>query len=250
VRAEALAPTPVTGPDPAWGRLYQAGGISAGVFVALLVAAIALSILNPPPPIAGGAATLDYIAAHRTLYIVHQQLWLVPGFFAMVVYLALYVALKHLHRSYAALGSVISGGAWALTLAMPTTSTGAPALVYLSDHYVATTDSAQRALFAAAAENLIAQNRTPTAVGILTTVGMLILSLLMLRGVFPRGVAYLGIFTAVLGIVSEALRPIIEGGYGVYGVLLLVWMGAVGWKLYRLGADLSRRSLSERPTRG
>jgi len=87
----------------------------------------------------------------------------------------------------------------------------------------------------AAAENLIALNRTPTVVGVLTTVGMLIVSLVMLRGVFPRTVAYLGIFTAVLGMASEALRPVIEGGYGVYGVLLLVWMGAVGWRLYRLG---------------
>jgi hypothetical protein len=37
--------------------------------------------------------------------------------------------------------------------------------------------------------------------------------------------------------VSEAVWPVIEGGYGMYGVLLLVWMGAVGWRLYRMGAD-------------
>ena len=224
-------------PDPRWGPLYRAGGVSAGLFVALLVAAILLAILTPPPPTAGGAATLDFIAAHRTLYLVHQQLWLVPGVFAAVVYLALYPALKPVQRSLAALGCAVGGVAWALTLAMPTTSTGAPALVYLSDQYAATNDAAQRSVFVAAAEGLIALNRTPTAVGVLTTIGMLIVSLVMLRGVFPRWVAYLGIATGVLGIASEALRPVIEGGYAVYGLLLLVWMGAVGWRLFRLGQD-------------
>jgi hypothetical protein len=249
MHAEAPAPTPGTGPDPAWGRLLQAGGISAGLFVVLLVSAIVLSIVTPPPPTAGGAATLAYIAAHRTLYTVHQQLWLVPGVFGAIAYLALYVALKHVHQSYAALGAVVGGVAWALTLAMPTTSTGAPALVYLSDQYASTADAGQRAALVAAAENLIALNRTPTVVGVLTTVGMLIVSLVMLRGVFPRTVAYLGVVTAVLGIVSEALRPVIEGGYGVYGVLLLVWMGTVGWKLYWLGADRSRGALTQQPAR-
>lgn len=245
MHAERSAGVSIAGPDPSWGLLYRIGGVSAWLFVTLLVAAIALAIAMPPPPTMGGAATLEYIAAHRALYIVHQQLWLVPGVFAMVVYLALYPALKHLSRSYAALGAVVGGGAWALTLAIPTTSTGAPALVYLSDQYVATADPAQRTAFVAAAETLIAQNRTPAAVGVLTTVGMLIVSLVMLRGVFPRGVAYLGTGTGVLGIASEALRPVIEGGYGVYGVFLLVWMGAVGWKLYRLGSGSGAAPLEQ-----
>jgi Domain of unknown function (DUF4386) len=225
-------------PDSGWAPLLRVGAISAGMYVALTVAAIGLAIVTPSPPTSGGAATLDYIAANRTLYMVHQQLWLVPGLFTAVMYLALYVALQPLNRSLAALGCAIGGVAWALTLAMPTTSTGAPALVYLSDQYAATSDLGQRASLAAAAEGLIAINRTPTAVGILTTVGMLIVSLVMLRGVFDRWVAYLGIATGLLGVGSEALRPVIEGGYAVYGVLLLVWIGAVGWRLSRLTTEM------------
>ncbi|KFD41382.1 hypothetical protein DK28_0209380 [Peptococcaceae bacterium SCADC1_2_3] len=221
--------------DSGWKSLYKVGSLSAWLFIVLLVAAIVLAIATPSPPTAGGAATLEYIAAHRTLYIIHQQLWLVPGMFAALMYLALFPALKRLNKSYAILGAVIGGVAWALTLAMPTTSTGAPALVYLSDHYAATGDPAQRAMFVAAAEGLIALNRTPTAVGILTTVGMLIVSFVMLKGVFPKWIAYLGIATGALGIASETLRPVIEGGYGIYGLLLLVWTGAVGWQLFRLG---------------
>ena len=222
---------------PAWGPLYRAGGVSGGLFVACLVTAILLAILTPSPPTAGGAATLEFIATHRTLYLLSQQLWLVPGVFAAVVYLALFPALRPLHPSVAALGCAVGGIAWALTLAMPTTSTGAPALVYLSDQYTVAGDPTQRAAFVAAAEGLIALNRTPTAVGVLTTIGMLIVSQVMLQGAFPRWVAYLGIATGVLGIASEALRPVIEGGYAVYGLLLLVWMGAVAWRLFRLGKD-------------
>ena len=232
-------------PYPMWRMLYRIGGISAGLFVALLLAATVLVIATPPPPTAGGVATLEYIANHRTLYIVHQQLWLVPGIFAAVMYLALYPALKPVDRSLAALGCAVGGIAWALTLAMPTTSTGAPALVYLSDQYAATNDPAQRIALVGAAESLIAINRTPTVVGVLTTVGMLIVSLVMLRGVFPRWIAYLGIAAGILGVASEALRPVIEGGYGVYGLLLLVWTAAVGWRLFGLAATRRAASASD-----
>lgn len=60
-------------PDPGWRMLFRICGASAGLFVALLLAAIGLAIATPPPPTAGGAATLEYIASHRTLYVVHQQ---------------------------------------------------------------------------------------------------------------------------------------------------------------------------------
>src|SRR5664280_1469100 len=160
---------------------------------------------------------------------------LVPGVFGMVTYLALYPALKHLDRALAALGAVVGGSASALTLAIPTTTTGAPALVYLSDQFMATADPARRAVFTTAAETLIAQNRTTVVVGPLTTVGLLIVSIVMLKGVFPKAVAYLGVAAGVLGIAAEALRMVFEGFYAIAGLLPLIWMGAVGWNLYRLG---------------
>jgi hypothetical protein len=85
---------PTARADSRWRMLYRIGGISAGLSVAMLPAATVLVIATPPPPTAGGAATLEYVASHRTLYIVRQQLWLVPGVFAAVMYLALYPVLK------------------------------------------------------------------------------------------------------------------------------------------------------------
>jgi Domain of unknown function (DUF4386) len=224
-------------PDPSWRDLYRAGGISAVLFVVLVLAAIAMVIVAPPPLSADGATTLQYIASHKVLYTIEQVLWLAPSVFAAVVFLALFPALKHLNKSYAALGALAGFVSWVLGLAIPTTGGGAPVLVYLSDQYLTAATAAQHTAFATAAEVFIAGNNITSAVGILAPVGILILSLVMLRGVFPKGVAYLGIATGVIGIASEALRPLIGPGYFVYGLLLPTWLLVVGWKLYQLARD-------------
>jgi hypothetical protein len=224
-------------PDPSWRSLYRAGGISAVLFVVSVLVAIVLIVIAPPPLSADGATTLQYIASHKVLYIIEQVLWLAPSVFGAVAFLALFQALKHLNKSYAALGALAGFVSWVLGLAIPTTGGGAPVLVYLSDQYMAASTAAQHTAFATAAEAFIAQNNTPSASGILAPVGILILSLVMLKGVFPRGVAYLGIVTGALGIVSEALRPMIGPGYFVYGLLLPAWFLVVGWKLYRLARE-------------
>ncbi|WP_406830679.1 DUF4386 domain-containing protein [Pedococcus sp. KACC 23699] len=237
---EGLEPSRTRVPGREWSLLYRIGGVSAFVFVGMLLAAVVLFVVNPAPPADGGAATLRYIAAHRTPYVVQQQLWLVPGVFAMVTYVALYPALRGVSMSLALLGSAVGAVAWAVTLAIPTTTTGAPALVYLSDQYASAADPSRRLALATAAETLVAQNRTTSVVGPLTAAGMLIVSLAMLHGVFPRFVALLGIVTGGLGIAAEVLRMVFEGFYGIYGILLPVWMGAVGWNLYRLGRHRGR----------
>jgi Domain of unknown function (DUF4386) len=233
-------------PDPSWRDLYRAGGVSAVLFVALVLVAIVLVVVAPPPLNSDGATTLQYVASHKVLYLIEQALWLAPSVFALVVFLALFLALKHLNKSYAALGALAGIVSWALTLALPTTGGGAPVLVDLSDHYMAATTTAQQTAFATAAEVFIAENNITSAVGILTPVGILIISLVMLKGVFPKGVAYLGIVTGALGIVSEALRPILGPGYIVYGLLLPIWFLAVGWKLYRLGSSSSHARMAKK----
>jgi hypothetical protein len=232
--------------DDAWRGLYRVGGIAAFLVVVLNLAALALD-LRAPPPVSGGMATLEFIATHRVSYILEQFLWLIPGLFAMIVFVALYPALKPVNQSYAALGVLIGATAWALTLALPTTSRGAPALVYLSDQYMAITEAGQRSVFAVAAEALIAQNNTPTLAGVLTPVGLLIVALVMVKGVFPKSVAYLGIVTGVVGILCEALRFVLPSAYAVYGLLMLAWFFVIGWQLYRLGASEVGQFAREEP---
>jgi hypothetical protein len=52
--------------------------------------------------------------------------------------------------------------------------------------FTGSADPARRAAFATAAETLIARNRTTVVVGPLTTVALLIVSIVMLKGAFPR----------------------------------------------------------------
>lgn len=222
-------------PDPSWSDLYRAGGVAAALFVSLIIVSLVLEFTTPRQPDAGGAATFQHIASHRKVYILKQALWYGPSVFAIVVFLSLYAALKGVNKSYAAIGAAIGITSWGLTLGWPATGGGAPSLVYLSDRYQAASTDEERAAFAAAAESFIAQNAIPNPPGILSPVGILILSLLMLRGVFNKGVAYVGIATGALGTVSEALRPVMGIGYMGYGLLLPIWFVAVGWKLYRLG---------------
>jgi hypothetical protein len=217
-----------------WRHLYQVGGWSGILVVVPYLAAIILVVIAPPPVDASGEQTLQYIAAHRWLYGIEQVLWLAPGVLAMVVLLALYVALRHLDRGYAAIAGLIGVSSWALSLALPVTGGGAPVLVYLSNEYAAAHSPELRTAYATVAEGLIAENNTPNLVGVLTTVGILLMALLMLKGVFPRWTAYLGIATGGIGIVSETLRPVLGIIYSVYGVLLLVWFVAVGHYLRRL----------------
>lgn len=226
----------VAGPDPSWRALYRAGGIAAMLYVLLIIIPIGLLFIAPQPPLAGGAAVLEYIAAHKPVYLIEFVSFVGLSLPAIVVFLALYVVLQHLDKSYAALGAVIGMTSESIALAYnssPPSLNGG--LLYLSDHYMAATSAAQQTALAAAAEGLIAVSNTVNAAGILTALSILILSLVMRKGVFARGVAYLGILTGALGIVSETFRDSIGLGYLVYGLLLPSWFLAVGWKLYRLG---------------
>jgi len=107
-------------------------------------------------------------------------------------------------------------------------------LVILSDLDVAASTAAQHAALASSADALLAQFNTVSVAATLGNLGFLILALVMVRSAFSRWIAYLGVATGALGVVTEALRPILGGGFTLYGVLLLVWLGAVGWQLHRL----------------
>jgi hypothetical protein len=222
------------GSDPSWRSLYRAGGVSGLLAGLIYIVAAVLIFTTPSPPASGGVETLQYIASHRSLYILKQVLWLGPSVLAMVMFLALYPALRHVNKSYAAIGTVLGIMAWGLSLAWPTTGEGSPILVYLSDHYSAATSDAARTAFATAAEVLVATEGTPAAIGVLQTISILVISIVMVRGGFPRSVAYLGVATGAIGVLSESLIELLGGLYAIYGVLLMIWFLAVGWQLYRL----------------
>jgi hypothetical protein len=177
---------------------------------------------------------LEYVDAHRTGYLIRQLLWEAPALFLMIVFLALAVALRGHSPSLAAVAGMIGVSSWALSFAWPTTGDGSLAMVTLSDRYVDATTATERASLVAGADMLDVLNDVPV-IGVLQTLGVLLISLLMLRAAtFGPAVAWLGVATGAIGIVSEALRPILGWAYAGYGLLLFVWLAWVAVALWRL----------------
>lgn len=215
-----------------WRTLYLVAGISSIAFVVLLITALVIDFIAPPP-VHGGAETLQFIADNKALYVAEQILWILPNTLAVLVFVALFVALRPLNQSVSLIAAVLGGIPWALLLAIPVTSRGALPLVYLSDQYVSAAEN-DRATFAIAAEAIIAENNTPAIVGVLSAAGILLISVVMTKGVLPRWVAWLGVVTGGLGVISEALRHAAPWFYWGYGVLLWIWFLAAGWALLQL----------------
>lgn len=220
--------------DSSWKSLYRVGSFSAALYVILVVIPLVLLFTVPQPPLSSGAAILQYIADHKLVYIVELVSFVGMSLPALVVFLALYRALEPLNKSYATIGALLGIASEIIALAFssspPSLHTG---LLHLSNQYL-TASQAGRASLAVAADGLMALSNAVNVAGILTALGILILSLVMLKGVFWKGVGYLGIVTGALGMVSETLREMIGPAYFVYGILLPAWFVAVGWKLFRL----------------
>lgn len=231
------------GSESPWRRLYLVAGWCSIAFVALLLTALALDLIAPPP-VEGGAETLEFIAAHKVVYIAEQLLWVLPNILAVVTFLGLAAALVPVDRGLALLGGVIGGLPWALFLAIPTTSRGSLTLVFLSDRYLVASPD-ERSVYAVAAEAIVAENNTPSAAGMLSAFGILVVSLIMTRSDLPRSLAWIGVVTGALGIASEALRYAVPAFYWTYGILLWVWFIGAGVTLLRH----ARRAERQRRTR-
>jgi hypothetical protein len=142
--------------------------------------------------------------------VVVQTLSLGAPILATVVFAAIFVALKDVNKSYAAVGALLAVVCQILFVAFyPLTL----AVVHLSDQYVTAVQTRQVSL-AAGAEGVVAvlDSYSPLYEGVFT-ISILILSLVMLRGVFPRAVAYLGLATAAAAIVALSLWPLLGMGY-------------------------------------
>ena len=222
------------GVDGSWRRLYLAGSIAALLYVVLVLVPVVLVFVAPVPP-TEGRAVLEYVAVHKALYLAELVCFVGLAVPALVVFSALTAALWPIDKSIAVLGGLFGIASEVIALALgssPQSLHGG--LVVLSNEYVQAATETRRAELVSAADALIAATNAVSWAGILTAAGILVLSLLMRRGGFGTGVAVLGVVTGALGLVSEALRPLIGPAYLLYGLLLPTWFALVGWKLLRL----------------
>ena len=223
-------------PDGRW--LYRAGGVSALVLgIAYLVITGLYVPIGAPP--SGAEARLAYLAGNTRTWWAILDLSVLTDFLFVPVALALYLALKGVNRSAMLLATACVGLFIVLDLAI--TWTNYEALITLSGKYAAAANDAQKAATVAAAiyPSAVLESRLLFVYNSLTlAVGILLTGFVMLKGIFSRSTAYLGLVTGILGIISvvgpffvSALSPTII----VTSVLTTVWVLFVGYRLYGFG---------------
>ena len=85
----------------------------------------------------------------------------------------------------------------------------------------------------------MALNDAPAANGVLQTIGILLFGVLLVRSDWRRWFAWLGVAAGTLGIVSEALKPLLGGAYAIYGIVLFVWLAWLAIELWRRSGEAS-----------
>jgi hypothetical protein len=168
----------------------------------------------------------------------------------MVVILALAVALQGYGPSLAVIAVTVGVSSWAISFAWPTTGDGSLAMVLLSDRYADATTAAERASMVAGADLLNALNTMPAVIGVLQTLGVLLIALLMLRGPFGTALGWLGVATGAIGIAAEVFRPALGWAYAVYGLLLFAWLAWVAVALWRYAESVRTPSNVAEPPGG
>lgn len=231
IAAETAGPQGVA---RSWTPLFRAGGIAALLYVLLVVIPIVLVFVAPVPP-TEGRALLEYIGAHKGVYLAELVCFVGLSVPALVVFSAVAVALHEVSRSAAAIGGLFGVTSETIALALgssPQSLHGG--LVVLSNSYLSADTDAERMTLVSAAEALIAATNAVSWAGVLTAAAILILSSVMRTSRFGRAVWILGVVTGAVGIVSEILRPVIGSGFLLYGLLLPIWFLLTGWKLLQL----------------
>jgi Domain of unknown function (DUF4386) len=223
-------------PDGKW--LYRVGGISALVLGIAYIITIPLYAHMGAPP-SGGEVRLKYLAGNTTVWWAILGLSVLTDLLFVPVALSLYLALKGVNRNAMLVATAFVGLFIVLDLAV--TWSNYASLITLSGHYAAATNDAQRAAYVAAANYasaVLASSLEAVYSIMVLSFGILMIGLVMLKGIFSKSTAYLGLVTGILGIVSVA-GPFFVSTLSVTiiitSVLTTVWVLFVGYRLYRLG---------------
>lgn len=224
--------------DPEEKWLYRVGGIAAFILVIGWFLTFPLYAAGGGPEPLGAEARLVHFAGRELAWWGILWLMVVTDLIYVGIALALYQSLKRLDQSKMLLFIACKGLFFALDLGLgwPTHA----ALFNLSRLYTAAASEVERTAIvnAALAPSAVLDSLLPNLYSIvIPSLGTLFASLVMLKGVFSKRTAYLGLAVGVTGIVGFA-----DPFMGVWGKVHLInalfatiWWLLVGWRLYKLG---------------
>ncbi len=218
--------------------MYRVGGISALVLGIAYIAIIGLYVPVGAPP-HGAEARLTYLAGTTTIWWAILALSVLTDFLFVPVALSLYFALKWINRNAMLLATACVGLFVVLDLAVTWTSYAS--LIALAGRYAAAANAPQRAVVIATAtypSGVLESSLLGVYAILVPSVGILLTGLVMLKGVFSKTTAYLGLVAGILGIVAVAGSFVVSflgAAVILSSVITTVWVLFVGYRLYRLG---------------
>jgi len=214
-------------------RWYRVGGVAAlGLGVGYIIIIFLYARVGAPPT-GGGEVWFQYLPGKTTVWWAILGLSVLTDFLFVPVAFALYLALKELNRNAMLLGAAFVGLFVVLDLSV--TWSHYASMLVLYSNYSRSTEAIQRNAYIAAANYASAVLLSPLEIvyAIVTlSFGILVIALVMLRGVFNKITACLGLATGILGIVSLtgfSLTIIMNALFAT------AWILVVGYRLYRLG---------------
>jgi hypothetical protein len=226
----ASAPIP---PDPKWNTIYRIAGpamLSVGILY-LLLGVFTVSLRIPPTP---GTADLPTFAAHATGGTVTFGLFMVTDLLLIPALLALYFALRGVNRPIVLVGSGLL--AVFIVMDLVVTEPNWLNLYSLAYSYVHTSSPVQAAGFLASAKTALELVPITNALSyVISSAALLLLSIALLRSVFGRAVARIGMGINAAGVLAgfgyfiPAFAPLITAVLFAFGL----WMILLGARFYR-----------------
>ncbi len=238
--------------DSHWKGLYKVGGAAALIVAVLLPIEIIVMTAYPLPSTVIGYFTL--FQSNRLIGLLDLYLLEIPVYALFVpMFLALYAALRRANESYMALATTLA--IIGITVFLATNNPFS--MLSLSDQYAAATTDAQRSLFLAAGQAILANTNQRAVEGfnmgfLLVSVAGLIVSAVMLRSnIFSKVTAYVGILASALSLaeyfrlvfVPEAVLLLLFLALASC-LLLLIWYILIARRLFQLGR-LEKKTLPQ-----
>lgn len=217
--------------DLSWKAAYKAAGLSLIIdsIIIILFIPLALPILKALMATTG-KELLESLSGNSFLFLLAIAFFALSSSLNIMVAPGLYFALRERGKTHALFAT--------LALLMGTSIFLVSSMVFyaagtLSSGYFAATTDVQRSAYIATADLLLSVvNASMVLVNFLSAVALILYAIPMIRGVFGRGLGYLGILAAFLRIAYSL--PGLSIIAGIYAILFFVWSIGVGWKLYKL----------------
>jgi hypothetical protein len=221
--------------DTDWRLLYRAGGVAA-LITAVLIPLQIIVFIAWPPPLEGTA--IDWFTLFQDnwlLGLMSLDLLLMVDYVMLVpIVLALYVALRRINASLMTVATAL----YFVAIAAYFASNTAFEMLSLSDQYAAATTDAQRSVYLAAGQAMLATfEGTAFQVSyVLASVAGIMIGAVMLRSdIFGRVAAYALILGDVIGL--GLYVPTIGIFLSLISVpVLWIWYVLIARRLIQLGS--------------